>query len=676
MSIDPLLRRKLLKGDPQPLEEAWLVALEDRELDHEFFHQAARALIGAGRGDSVKSLLELLDEALVERGDLAGRLELLRSFGDKMLSPAKLHGEIVRVLRSRHGNHSMFAELEEWVGLQRAKDDLQKTWEKVDRLESVIGFDVGAIVLLTGKGPGRIVEINLTLKNFRVEVVPSKTAITVGFAGAKKLLTLLPDGHFQRRKVEDPDTLATLRETNPSELLRLVLVGADGPLTAQEIRDAVSGLVSTTQWTSWWNAARKHPQLVALPGGRHQYTWAANADDAASTIRRRFERAGLKERLDLLRGQENGPLRDLLVAELRVQAEALAAKQPARAFEIAVALGRTGAVPGANWTVKALLERPDAMAILAEIDDRGAREVAVQTLPEVLGGTELAAQRVLVEEDPKLVDQLLAQLSVQQIAVLENQALLQPHRSPGLFVRLAERAAEDEALRRRYPAKLLQQILASLGNDRFGPMRKRLEALVEPGSTVPRLVPLLEEDQAKAAEESVQRAHGLADFQREPLLNALQLRFASLRKQTEVPLYATDEAILAKKRELKELLEIEIPTNRKAIQEARELGDLRENFEYKSARQRHEYLSARVQQLDSDLRRAQPIRFDPNPTAVRVGTIVEVGGTTYSILGPWDSDPEAGVLSNESELASKLLGHEVGDTVPGIGEITAIRTFR
>lgn len=678
MTVDPALRRKLIKGDPQPLEEAWLAALEDEALDLEFFHDAARALIGAGRADSTKSLLELLDEALIARNDVEGRQRLLRHWGERLLPASKLHGEIIKILRSRFGAHSLFADLEEWVGLQRAKDDIPKTWEKVERLEHVIAYDIGSVVLLHGKGAGRVVEVNLTLKAFKVEVVGTKVPITVGFAGAKKLLTLLPEGHFLRRKVEEPEALEALRDRDPSALLALVLSTSDGPMTAQEVRELVGGIVSPAQWTSWWNAARKHPQVVALPGGRQQYTWASSSADATETLRKRFEKAHTKERLDLLRTQEPGALREQMAETLGAEAARLAGRDPARAYEIAAAIQRSGVDPGdVEWAPARLLGDNDPLELIAKIEDRSGREHATQLLTTLPNGPELAAQRILVEDEPKLIDLLLAALTPESLAAVEQQVSSQPHRSPGAFVRLAERAAEDEQARARNPLKLLQQLLAGLTNDKFAPFKKRIEALFETGSTAPRLLPLLDEDQARAAEEAIQRAHGLADYQRDPLLNALHLRYPGLRRQTESPLYATEASIEAKKAELKDLLEREIPANRKAIQEARELGDLRENFEYKSARQRHEYLSARVSGLERDLRRARPIRFDDaGLETVRIGTTVDIGGEqaqTLTILGPWESDPERGVLSNESELAGKLLGHRVGDTITGVGEILAIR---
>jgi transcription elongation GreA/GreB family factor len=217
--------------------------------------------------------------------------------------------------------------------------------------------------------------------------------------------------------------------------------------------------------------------------------------------------------------------------------------------------------------------------------------------------------------------------------------------------------------------RLFQQVLAAAGDDSFGPYRKRLGKLAESGGTLPRLLPFLDAAQATQAEEALGKGASLEEYQREALRNAIHLRFPELRQGVEQPLYATPEAIAARREELRALLEEEIPANRRAIEEARALGDLRENFEYKSARQRHEYLAARAATLHRDLGRARPL--DParvDTAAVRVGTRLRLAGPSgeqrwYTLLGPWDSQPEQNVLSNESDLALAMLDKQVGDTV-------------
>ncbi len=189
-------------------------------------------------------------------------------------------------------------------------------------------------------------------------------------------------------------------------------------------------------------------------------------------------------------------------------------------------------------------------------------------------------------------------------------------------------------------------------------------------------------EQAAGALAALERSAALASHLKTPLRNALALRFPHLREEETVgPLYATPEAIERKREELRRLHEEELPANRKAIEEARELGDLRENFEYKSARQRHEYLSSRASALQEELTRARPIDFDRvGSEEVVIGARVTLGDAagnerTLTLLGPWDSDPDRDVLSNESDLARSLLGSRVGDRVTFNGRDWTIRSI-
>jgi transcription elongation GreA/GreB family factor len=117
-------------------------------------------------------------------------------------------------------------------------------------------------------------------------------------------------------------------------------------------------------------------------------------------------------------------------------------------------------------------------------------------------------------------------------------------------------------------------------------------------------------------------------------------------------------------------VKVEIPQNAEAIRVAREFGDLRENFEYHAARQKHEILGARAARLHAELAKVRVL--DPasvDQSRVSVGTRFELepvsGGAARSvtILGPWESDPTRGIYSHQSEFARELLGLRAGDVV-------------
>ena len=342
-------------------------------------------------------------------------------------------------------------------------------------------------------------------------------------------------------------------------------------------------------------------------------------------------------------------------------------------------LERAGKLPPhLAWSVEDLVsERADVRRLAAGLEDRLLRERAYLMLRERRADWPAVYRDLITREaDPRAISLLAEGFAEALPAEFDrwlDDLLSQPRKQPAAFAWLVEQAAENEAFRARNPLRLAQQLLAALASEELAPFRVRLRAQTESGGALPRVFSLLSEDQASAALDSIEKSTALDSFHKAPLRNALMLRFPGLRQEAGSALYARLESIQAKQLEMKRLAEVEIPTNRKAIEEARAHGDLRENFEYKSARQRHEYLNSRLAMLHRDLARARPIDFSALDTSeVRIGarlTLRTEGGSqrTLSILGPWESRPEEGVLSYESDLGRQLLGRKPGETV-SIGE--------
>ena len=138
----------------------------------------------------------------------------------------------------------------------------------------------------------------------------------------------------------------------------------------------------------------------------------------------------------------------------------------------------------------------------------------------------------------------------------------------------------------------------------------------------------------------------------------------------EDALIVSQESFNRAKAEYEDLIATKIPENKEAISIARDHGDLKENAEYKMARQDQDILLSRKNELEVDLSRARITDFsEATVDNVGIGSVVELkeGSTgktvTYSILGAWDSDPDNNVLSYKTPLGQQLLGKEKGATV-------------
>ncbi|MDD9899790.1 MAG: transcription elongation factor GreA [Alphaproteobacteria bacterium] len=122
--------------------------------------------------------------------------------------------------------------------------------------------------------------------------------------------------------------------------------------------------------------------------------------------------------------------------------------------------------------------------------------------------------------------------------------------------------------------------------------------------------------------------------------------------------------------ELKNLKSVERPNIIEAIAEARAHGDLSENAEYHSAREKQSFIEGRILDLEDKLSRAEV--FD---TAKMSGDIIKFGATikvvdedtdeesTYQIVGEYEADFEQGRLALTAPIARALIGKKVGDSV-------------
>ena len=125
-----------------------------------------------------------------------------------------------------------------------------------------------------------------------------------------------------------------------------------------------------------------------------------------------------------------------------------------------------------------------------------------------------------------------------------------------------------------------------------------------------------------------------------------------------------------RKHEYENLINKLIPQNTKDISIARSYGDLRENFEFKSAKEQQTVLLRQKGELELLLNKARGTNFEnPDTSLVSIGTVVSLRDQdtqeeeVYSILGAWDGAPEKRWVSYQAVIGQALLGRAKGDVV-------------
>ena len=132
----------------------------------------------------------------------------------------------------------------------------------------------------------------------------------------------------------------------------------------------------------------------------------------------------------------------------------------------------------------------------------------------------------------------------------------------------------------------------------------------------------------------------------------------------------TAEGLQRLEGELKVLKSVERPAIIKAIATAREHGDLSENAEYTSAREKQSFIEGRIAELEDIISRTEVIDFSKfSGKVVKFGATVKLADEDtdekmkYQIIGPYEANLAKGTISVTSPIGKALIGKTVGDRV-------------
>jgi len=668
------------------LESLWMNQIESDPADIDAFLRTAKALRKSEQRTQSDTLLGLLADALLERKMWPERLHVLKEVGRLSKHPGQLRQSIEQALRSAYSNRKSFQRAFDFAGFA---EPASNPVERAEKIENWLQYDESETFFMNGRGAGVVVELNPELGICRLDFEKEKR-VSVPLGAAGKFLVPINEAHVLREKFKDPAKIRAEAMKSPPDFFARILQSFGRPMTMAEMRDAVIGIVPEEKWSSWWTSARKNPQIVVSgTGAKATYSWNVSTGEAEKTIRRDFDRADAKGKLDLARkhSARSKELADSFSSSLATEATKLSRSDSAMAWQILTTLE---SLPGAYtppFDSSSLLRGPLASRTVAAIGDKGLRERALVAVRNAHPDwPKVYSEIFFLDEEPRILSLVMSILEKEGHTEIRDrlidETLRYPRRHPRAFYWYVKQIDEQKTLPDRAHYGLIFQMLEALASDEFAPVRARLKDFFDKGGLAIRIIMNVEnEEQARKLVESLERYGALEEYRREDVKHAALMKYPSLREPQVEAIYATAESLTKKRAELEHLLKVEIPANKKAIQVAREMGDLSENFEYKSARQRDEYLSARVGKLQTELSQVRVI--DPatvDTSAVRVGTKVALSNgdvrREITILGPWESAPEHGVYSNQSDVAKALIGRAAGEIVTFMGNDYEIESIR
>ncbi|MCW1921607.1 GreA/GreB family elongation factor [Luteolibacter arcticus] len=561
----------------------------------------------------------------------------------------------------------------------------------------------GRFCLHKAWGAGKVIEWDLPGKKVTIDFEQSSGQV-MDLQFAIQRTETLDDGDFRAKKVEQLEELRALSKSDPVELVVHLLASHGGTMTVDALEKELSGaVIAADDFRKWWESAKRslrESKRVVVPSRRTDPLSLRSGDmSPAEALVSDFEQARDLKTMAKALEAITGDLA-LFKADTAALQRLLAGINETAAKNVRISLGPALELLSARDEMVRAFDDMDLPAESLRLSDLLASEE--NRLADALNGLASARQRAIYEEFPaafgdRWVDVLtfifdkVGTRGVAEIAKLLEERGEMKRLSTHLVSALARRSLGTDALiwvcRERdstasgvFSGEVGACILNLLETDHLsdGPRKTtRLQSLLsDDKELLGDIVGSMDVNEARNFGRRLMECPVFNDLDRKSLM----ARVIKARPETgelvagrggkkEEELLVSWASLEKKKAELDDIINVRIPQNRKDITIAREYGDLRENFEYKSSKDQQKYLNNRKAELQRDISRARGTDFKGvDPSMVNVGTIVNLATAegkqmTYTVLGAWDSDPEKAELSYLSELGAALLNKKIGDTV-------------
>ncbi len=669
------------EGRYAELEDLWLDQMTSGQSGVEEFLNIARLLGRNKEKERAGILLSLLAEHLRENENWSGRYRVLYEIARHTADPNKiedLKDQLEENLRRLYPDAPSFSQILNHFHFHDIKTPAEIK-PCLDKLQPWFSHDVGQLFYESGRGVGRVREINMALGFVRIDFESRKDA-TLDVADSD--LVPLKHGHILREKAEQPDALREQAIQSPADALGRLLQQMNRSMSVSEIKECFSGVIPDNQWAKWWAAAKKNPQIVADgKGAQATYSWTSSTEKADEAIRKAFQNGDMKARLDIVKQHiaRSDDLKTFFEEELLKSARSCwENKKWSVGLDLLDLIARTSVNVDPGFNFEDVLRSAEPDQLLSEIDSAPLKLKILEAYKTLFPDRwiEILSRAFLREENSRLLAFLFDTIqneAPQKLEGLLEQIIRMPHSYAGVISWMCQKGEQEnfdmqnDPIGRHLDGKFLISLLSSLDDPELSPHRNRIKKALESGLLINILSTPIDPDTAGKAIEMLEHTTSIEDYRRDRWKTAIRMRFPEL-KQKEEYIFSTKEAYEKKRLELEHIVKVDLPTNRKAVGEAAALGDLSENHEYKAARERQEYLINRVQQLQNDLNRVRVLEPGMTDTSeVRPGTRVTIAQNdtriVMTVLGPWDSDPKENVYSYQSPIGVILLGKSTGDQV-------------
>jgi transcription elongation factor GreA len=546
---------------------------------------------------------------------------------------------------------------------------------------------------------GKITTVDTVLLRFLIDF-PDKPEHSMDLGFAAKSLSPLAKDHVLVKVATDLQGLQEMAAVNHIDLIKLVLKSYGGSATVAQIQDALVPDVIGDDWRKWWEAVRKEikkdghfrvPVKKSEPIEYNEEVVSLQARLLGDMQLARGLKAKLAVAMEILKSQDDlenvTEAYQLAMGLLDHELPNYLKNQPELVLD---------AIFARNDMRKALRieangEQIEDQAVWDLINDLPA---FMEALPATRNKLALASYKhhhpesweadftdLLNQSQMKLAGDIVQLFNdagkADEIKETLSRLVNQHQASSELMLWLGKSRSDTYA--DILGPEVFRAMITAMERDQFNEKRtSRLnDFIMGDMDLLPELIETADLEVVKDLTRALQFSSCFDDMDKRSLLGRIVKIYPAIQAlisgeattSEDRGLLVSWDSLLRRRSEYTELVQKKIPENSKEIAVARSYGDLRENHEYKAAKEMQKILMKRKAELEMDLTRARGTDFaDVSTSSVNPGTRVRVKELSqqkdeiYTILGAWDSDPESGIISYLSPFAKNLISKSVGDT--------------
>src|SRR5277367_3265434 len=547
-------------------------------------------------------------------------------------------------------------------------------------------------------GFGKIKTVDTVFARFTIDF-PGKAGHTMDLSFAADLLKPIPKDHILARKAADIESVRQMA-AHHLDLIKLVLNSLGGKATADQIQHVLTPDVIRDDWKKWWETAKremkKNGHFIVPVKKTEAVVFQAQETSLQDRTLADFRAAkGLKARVlvvaELIKVISDLPDKQTAAGEiitaLNADITTYLRTQPAVALEAVFARDELAGAAGLQPTTVEIsaaqiwgqdLKFGPMLELIPATKHHRALASFKQANPErwqeTLRGSLNFVSAKLVKE---LASLLIAEGKMEVLKETLAKLVRQHTASSELLLWFGRE--RSDAFADILGPEVFRAMLTAMERDQFNEKRSnRLrDFILEDQELLNELTATADIEVVKDLTRALQLSPVFDDMDKRSLLArlvkkhpAVQSLVSGEQTKQDSTIQVSWESLERRRLEYQELVQKKIPANSREIAIARSYGDLRENHEYKAAKETQKIIMRQKEELEAQMMRARGMDFSNAKTdAVNIGTVVvatDLGTNqreTFTILGAWDSDPDKGVISYLTPIGQALLNRKVGDVV-------------